>query len=234
MDVVILAGGKGTRLRELTHEIPKGLTPIGNRPILWHIMSIFAHYGHTRFIVCVGYEAEQITRHFDDPDNVEPGWEVVTSDAGVAASKSARIRAALEHVRGDRFLLGYGDDLADVDIDAVEALADASESIVTLTAVQPMSPFGILDLADDGRITGFREKRRMNEWINGGFMSVSREIEAYLPLGELEKEVFEALVAAGRLNAYRHTGFWKAMNTHKQYLEFNDLARAGGALPWRR
>ena len=226
MDVVILAGGKGTRLAELTHETPKGLAPIGDRPILWHIMSIFARFGHTRFVLCVGYEGHQIGAYFSGPGRTE-GWDVVISNAGVSASKSQRVRAALAHVESDRFWLSYGDDLADVDLPAVDRKARATESIVTLSAVQPFSPFGVMDLSPDGRILGFREKSRMTDWINGGFMSVSRAIEGYLGLGELENEVFGALVTEGRLNAHRHTGFWKAMNTHKEYLELNEMQATG-------
>lgn len=234
MDVLILAGGKGTRLAELTHDTPKGLAPIGDRPILWHIMKIFADQGHRRFILCVGYQGHRIAEYFDGPGKT-PGWEVHCSNAGLEASKSQRVAAGLKLVEGRRFFLSYGDDLADVDLAAVSELAETSESLVTLTAVQPQSPFGVLDLAADGQITGFREKCTMNEWINGGFMSVDASIERYLHLGELEDEVFAALVAEDRLNAYRHRGFWKAMNTHKQYLEFNDLAKTqANALPWQR
>jgi glucose-1-phosphate cytidylyltransferase len=226
MDVVILAGGKGTRLSELTRETPKGLARIGERPILWHIMQIFAHQGHTRFILCVGFEGHQIAEYFSGP-GLEPGWEVVISNAGVSATKSDRVRAALSHVTTDRFWLSYGDDLSDVDLAAVDARARRHESVVTLTAVQPMSPFGVMDIGGDDRVAGFREKCRMVEWINGGFMSVDRVIAHYLDLGELEKEVFEALVHEGRLDVHRHHGFWKAMNTHKEYLELNEMQAAG-------
>ena len=232
MDTVILAGGKGTRLSELTKDTPKGLAPIGDRPILWHIMNIFALQGHTRFIICVGYCGEKIAEYFAQPGNSGPGWEVITSDAGLNASKSQRIAAALEHVTTDRFFLSYGDDLANVDLAAVDRQARAQGTLVTVSAVQPTSPFGVLDLAQDGRITGFREKCRMVEWINGGFMSVSKDIASWLHLGELEKEVFEALVVENRLTAYRHGGFWKAMNTHKQFLEFNQLVSRGQP-PWQ-
>ncbi|MBT9559922.1 MAG: NTP transferase domain-containing protein [Myxococcales bacterium] len=225
MDVLILAGGKGTRLAELTLETPKGLARIGDRPILWHIMQIFARQGHRRFILCVGYEGHQIGAWFEQ--NPEPGWDVVISNAGVEATKSERVRKALEHVRSDRFWLSYGDDLSDVDLARVDAMARATGSVVTLTAVQPFSPFGVMNLDAAGRVRGFSEKSRMAEWINGGFMSVSTEIANYLPLGELEKEVFEALVADGRLDACRHEGFWKAMNTHKEYLELNEMQRRG-------
>ncbi|MFT5432946.1 MAG: glucose-1-phosphate cytidylyltransferase [Myxococcota bacterium] len=195
-------------------------------------MNIFARQGHTRFILCVGYQGHKITEHFEDPANCGEGWEVITSDAGLSASKSERVAAAMTLVKSDRFFLSYGDDLANVDVAAVDAMARSGETVVTITAVQPMSPFGVLDLHEDGRITGFREKCQMNEWINGGFMSVSHAIGNYLHLGELEKEVFEALVAENRLTAYRHHGFWKAMNTHKQFLEFNELT-GKGELPWQ-
>lgn len=230
MDVVILAGGKGTRLAELTKETPKGLAPIGGRPILSHLMGIFARQGHTRFILCVGYEGAQIANYFK-ADGRLPNTEVCVSDAGLEASKSERIQQALEHVQTERFFLSYGDDLANVDLSAVVQHSETTNSVVTLTAVQPLSPFGVLNLSHDGSITGFREKCRMPDWINGGFMSVSREIEKYLHLGELENEVFEALVSDGRLNAHRHHGFWKAMNTHKDYLQFNEFTDRG-ELPW--
>ncbi|MEC8025318.1 MAG: sugar phosphate nucleotidyltransferase [Myxococcota bacterium] len=230
MDVVILAGGKGTRLAELTQETPKGLAPIGDRPILSHLMGIFARQGHRRFILCVGYEGHQIADYFGGEGRL-PGTDVIISDSGLAASKSQRIADALVHVKSDRFLLSYGDDLANIDLSAVIAQGERTESIVTLTAVQPLSPFGVLNLETNGLITGFREKCRMPDWINGGFMSVSRQIEGYLALGELENEVFERLVVEHRLNAYRHQGFWKAMNTHKDYLQFNELTDRG-ELPW--
>ena len=230
MDVVILAGGKGTRLAELTKETPKGLAPIGGRPILSHLMGIFARQGHTRFILCVGYEGRQIADYFCGSGGL-PNTEVCISDAGLEASKSERIKLALEQVRSDRFMLSYGDDLANVNLSAVINQSEQTNSIVTLTAVRPFSPFGVLNLAGDGRITGFREKCRMPDWINGGFMSVSRKIEEYLPLGELENEVFDALVTESRINAYQHHGFWKAMNTHKDYLQFNELTDRD-ELPW--
>lgn len=226
MDVVILAGGKGTRLNKLTKAIPKGLVPVGDRPILWHIMRHYAAFGHTRFILCVGYEGQQIADYFAGP-GLEPGWEVICSDAGQGASKSLRIAAAIDHIKSDRFWLGYGDDLADVDLDAVDALARASDSIITLSAIQPTSPFGVLGLNEAGDITGFSEKCRMTEWINGGFMSVHRGIADYLHLGELEMEVFEQLVVGKRINARRHHGFWRAMNTHKDYLELNAMLERG-------
>lgn len=226
MDVVILAGGKGTRLSKLTREVPKGLVPIGERPILWHIMRHYAAFGYRRFVLCVGYEGQQIADYFA-AEAATQGWEVVCSDAGEKASKSDRIKAAMEHVQTDRFWLGYGDDLADVDLDAVDSQARSSHSIVTLSAVQPLSPYGVIDLEEAGDITGFREKCRMSDWINGGFMSVHRDIADYLHLGELEVEVFEALVTGKRINAHRHQGFWKAMNTYKDYLELNKMLEAG-------
>ncbi len=228
MDVVILAGGKGSRLAELTVETPKGLAPIGDRPILSHIMGLFSRRGHRRFILCVGYQGAKIAEWY--AAHAEPGWTVITSDLGVDATKSARVAAALEHVQSDRFWLSYGDDLSDVDLDAVDAQARATNSVVTLTAIQPASPFGVMDLAASGDVTGFREKCRMTDWINGGFMSVSRDLARWLPRGELEQEVFLALVAERRINAYKHHGFWKAMNTHKDYLELRELAGSGELL----
>jgi len=222
--VVILAGGKGLRLHELTYETPKALAPIADRPIIWHIMRHYAAYGLRRFVVCVGAHGQRIAEYFARSSDE---WEVEISDAGTEATKSERIAAALPMVRGDQFMLTYGDDLSDVDPRRVEKLALDSRSTVTLTAVRPRSPFGVLDLSPDGKISAFTEKRPMPQWINGGYMVVHKQVEDFLHLGEFEQEVFGGLIAVDKLHAWRHTGFWQAMNTYKDYVELNRLAARG-------
>jgi len=222
--VVILAGGKGMRLHELTYETPKALAPIVNRPIIWHIMQHYAAYGLRRFIVCVGAHGHRIADYFS---KCSDDWEVEISDMGAEATKSERIAEVLPRISGDHFMLTYGDDLSDVNLGRVEQLALGSQSIVTITAVQPRSPFGVLDLSPEGRVNAFTEKRPMQQWINGGYMVVHKRVGEFLNLGEFEQEVFAGLIAVDRLYAWRHTGFWQAMNTYKDYVELNDLASRG-------
>jgi glucose-1-phosphate cytidylyltransferase len=211
------------RLHELTRETPKALAPISGRPIIWHIMRHFADHGLKRFIVCAGANGQRVAEYL----STRHEWEIEISDIGPEATKSQRIAAVLPRVTGDRFMLTYADDLSDVDLRSVERAALERDSTVTLTAVQPRSPFGVLDLAPRGMVKGFVEKRQMPQWINGGYMVVHKRIGDFLHLGEFEQEVFAGLIAENGLHAFRHVGFWRAMNTYKDYLELNELAQRG-------
>ena len=229
MNVAILCGGKGTRLAELTEGIPKGLIPVGNKPIVWHIMRYFASFGHKDFVLLVGYMAEKFRRYFED--HPEPEWALHFSDSGQAASKSRRLADARSVLQSDRFFLAYGDDLSDVDLDAVLAQNDASGALATLTAVRPVSAFGTITMAEDGTITRFEEKRPVKEWINGGYMAIRPGLLDQLHLGELEEAVLPALAARGAIDALRHDGFWMSMNTFKESQRLNAMWR-NGDVPW--
>tara|TARA_B110000879_G_C11000806_1_gene442965 strand:- start:3 stop:731 length:729 start_codon:yes stop_codon:yes gene_type:complete len=235
-DVVILAGGKGTRLAELTNDRPKGLVHIGEKPILWHIMSIFGAQGYTRFVLCLGHMSGQIVDYFSNKDNISPDWEIVFDDTGSEATKSERIKSALQHVRTERFFLAYGDDLANVDLAAISKCAEQNASLVTMTAVRPKSQFGVLRFNKDKIITSMEEKPLSDVWINGGFMLIATEIRDYLDLGEFEDQVIPAIARSKLVSAYTHLGFWVAMNSYKDFLEiegiYNKNKLSNSKLPW--
>lgn len=231
MRVAILCGGKGTRLAELTEAIPKGLIPVGERPIVWHIMKYFASFGHTDFVLLVGYMAKKFEDYFGREKPAD--WSVVCVDSGEDATKSERLRAAREHLQDAPFFLSYGDDVCTVDLDAVLERNRKSDAIVTMTAVRPPNPYGVIDIDAHGRVTGFREKEQSVEWINGGYMVVRPTLFEHLGIGELETDVLPVLAAEGRVDVHRHDGFWMSMNTFKESQELARMWRSGAA-PWRR
>ena len=230
MKVAILCGGKGTRLAELTEAIPKGLIPIGDQPIVWHIMQYFASFGHTEFVLLVGYMAAKFEQYVK---TTPANWSVVCVDAGSEATKSERLLAAAAHLRSDRFFLAYGDDLCTVDLDQVVRANDASQAVVTLTAVRPPNPFGVIEIDPAGRVTSFREKEQSADWINGGYMVARPALFDELGRGELETVVLPHLAKQGSVDVWAHDGFWMSMNTFKESQELAAMWRAG-APPWRR
>jgi glucose-1-phosphate cytidylyltransferase len=231
MKVAILCGGKGTRLAELTEGIPKGLIPIGGRPIVWHIMRYFASFGHSDFVLLVGYQAHRFADYFHD--QLPPGWTVAFVDSGAEASKSRRLLDARPHLAADRFFLSYGDDLTDVDLEAVVRKNTVSGATATLTAVRPLDPFGSLEMNAADQVVRFVEKGRLPHWINGGYMVIRPSIFPYLERGELETTVFPLLAERGEITAYKHAGFWISMNTYKDSQELDRIWN-GGEPPWRR
>lgn len=235
MKTVILAGGKGTRLREYTEDMPKALVAIGGKPIIWHIMKIYASRGFTDFVVCAGYFREQLEDYF--AKNKTGGWNVEIADTGLDSTKAERIRRVEKFLQGDEnFFLAYGDDVSDVDVRKVLDFHLKAKKTATLTTVNPESQFGIMKYdAKSGIVKEFIEKPKLNQWINGGFFVFNKKIFGYLKKvpGELESEVFGALVKDKELVAYRHAGFWKCMNTFKEWSELNELWQKGGA-PWKK
>ncbi len=228
MEVVILCGGKGTRLSEYTEEIPKPLVMVGNKPILYHVMSLYAYFGHKDFILCVGYKGEKIRDYFKN--NKE--WNIEIVDAGEDANKAKRLAGAKDRIKGNTFLLSYGDDLCDADINKVIEFHKKNGKIVTLTAVPLISPFGILEVNGKNEVTSFKEKPKLSHWMNGGFYVMERKIFNYMKPGyDLEKEVFEDIARERQIAAFKHDGFWKSMNTLKDVIELNELHDKGVA-PW--
>ena len=227
MEVVILCGGKGTRLGEHTDKIPKPMVEIGGKPILWHIMKIYASHGFNDFVLCLGYKGECIRDYFSKNDE---SWNVNLVDTGEESSKSDRLKMIKEYITEDRFLVAYGDDVSDVDISKVVEYNKEKDKIVTLTALPLYSQFGIVEMNKDNEVIQFNEKPRLdNYWFNGGFFVFKKEIFDYLDEGELENEVFEKLAAENQIVAYKHDGFWKCMNTLKDCQELNKLWNEGKA-----
>jgi glucose-1-phosphate cytidylyltransferase len=253
MKAVILAGGRGTRIGEDSATRPKPLIEIGGRPILWHIMKIYGHYGINDFVICLGYKGHMIKEWLanyrllnsdvtidlkshatiEHQSNAEP-WRVTLVDTGENTETGGRLKRVLPHVGSERFCLTYGDGLGSVDIAALLALHAREKRRVTLTAVQPPVRFGLLDLKDD-HVERFREKPLIDEaWVNGGFMVVEPGVDDLIAGDHVawEKEPLERLAEAGQLAAYRHRGFWHPMDTLRDKLLLESLWESGSP-PWR-
>lgn len=230
--VVILCGGRGTRLQEHTESIPKPLVEIGGRPILWHVMQLYAARGLRRFVLCTGYKGELIER-FAAAESWPDGVAVACVETGHDTPTGGRIAAAADHLDGAAFCATYADGVADVDLRALLAFHRAHGDLATVTVVRPELQFGVTELNGDGRVRGFVEKPRTRQWVNGGFFCFEPGVLELLDEDSvLEREPLEALAAAGQLHAYRHEGFWDCMDTYKDAVLLNDLW-ARGAAPWK-
>ncbi len=254
MKVVILAGGKGTRLAEETGTRPKPMVEIGGKPLLWHIMHIYAAHGFNEFLVACGYKGEMIKEYFhnifihsnDYVVDLKDGsmqvlntsgtdWRVGVIDTGLATQTGGRIRRLRSWIGDERFMATYGDGVAPMDIRALVAFHETHGRLATVTAVRPPARFGGLALDEAGTVTEFSEKPQTGEgWINGGFFVFEPGVFDYLTDDDtiLEREPLERLAAEGQLMAYRHEGFWQPMDTirEKQLLE---QLWASGKAPWK-
>jgi len=253
--VVILAGGLGTRLREETEYRPKPMVKIGDQPILWHIMKTYAHHGFRDFIVCLGYKGEMIREYFVDfrvfsgdvvidlakgththvgNTDHHVDWRVTLADTGQSTQTGGRIRRIERYIKADRFMVTYGDGVADVDIGKLLAAHRGAGRIATLTGVRPVSRFGELRVEGD-KVVRFREKELLNEvWISGGFFVFERKLFDYLGDDDtvLEHEPLRRLADDGELTVYKHPGFWQCMDTYREF-EILNAAWASGRAPWK-
>jgi glucose-1-phosphate cytidylyltransferase len=226
-----LCGGRGTRLRERTESVPKALVEIGGRPILWHVIRIYAAQGFDRFLLATGYMGEAVAE-FAAAERWPDGVEVEAVDTGLDTPTGGRVAALRERLSGDRFCATYADGVADVDLDALLGFHEDRGGLATVTVVRPNLQWGVAELAGD-EVTGFVEKPRSEHWINGGFFCFEPGVFDYLePDSVLEREPLSRLAAAGQLRAFRHQGFWDCMDTYKDAVVLNDLWTAGRA-PWR-
>jgi glucose-1-phosphate cytidylyltransferase len=253
LPVVILVGGQGTRMRGET-ETKKELVEVGGRPILWHVMKIFAAYGHTRFVLALGFMAEAVKRYFlefepmtrdftlclGDSGEIsynqqqgEEDWRVTLVDTGVHTSRGSRVQRVSHYIDTDTFFVTYGDGVGNVNIDALLAFHRSHGRLATLTAVQARWQYGIVHADDAGQVSGFEEKPLLDYWINGGFMVFNRGVFDYLKDdgSHLETEVLPHLADQGQLMMYRHTGFWRSMDTFKEALILDELWRRDQ--PWK-
>ena len=255
MKVVIFCGGLGTRLREETEFRPKPMVPVGERPILWHIMKTYAHFGHKEFILCLGYKGEVIKEYFRNyhwntsdvtiqlgrSQNIEyhnthdeEDWSVTLIDTGASTQTGGRLKRVLPYIAEDTFLLTYGDGLINSDINASIDFHRKHQPIVTVTAVQPAGRFGDLTI-DGSQITAFTEKpEQQAAFINGGFFVVDKRIGDYIPDDStvLENDPMNSLAREGKICAYQHPGFWQCMDTYREQQLLTGMWQSGNA-PWK-
>lgn len=253
--VVILAGGKGTRISEESRLRPKPMVEIGGKPILWHIMKLYAHYGFQEFIVCCGYKGQMIKEYFvhyymyqadgifclDSQETcfhdakAEP-WRVTLANTGLNTLTAGRVLKVRDYIGEDPFLLTYGDGVSDVDIPKLIEFHRQQGRIATITTVQPMGRFGGVQIDPEShRVIRFKEKARADQaWVNAGFMVMEPEVFDYLGEGSemLEAGPFEQLAAAGQMSAYRHPGFWSPMDNIRDKAYLERLWESGEA-PWK-
>jgi glucose-1-phosphate cytidylyltransferase len=231
--VVILCGGRGTRLQEHTQAIPKPLVEIGGMPIVWHVIQLYAVQGFRRFLLATGYRSE-LMEEFVAAHEWPQDVSVECVDTGLDTPTGGRIKL-LEQRLGEEelFCATYADGVADIDLQALLAFHAEHGALGSMTVVRPELQFGVTELAEDGQVTGFREKPRSEHWINGGFFCFGPAFLDYLNDDSvLERAPLERLAGAGELRAFRHTGFWECMDTYKDAVALNDLWASGQA-PWR-
>jgi glucose-1-phosphate cytidylyltransferase len=253
MEVIILAGGRGSRIAEESSVRPKPMVEIGGRPILWHIMNIYAHYGHRDFLIACGYKSEIIKQYFHDfvihhsdyiidlatgrMEYVTPhglDWRIAVVDTGADTMTGGRILRLKPLVRGATFLATYGDGVGDVDLEALVRFHRSHGRLATVTAVRPPSRFGGLVL-NDGQVMEFSEKPQTGEgWINGGFFVFERAVFDYLvdDTTVLERDPLERLAQEGQLMAFQHPGFWQPMDTVRERDLLESYWQSGRA-PWK-
>ena len=253
MKVVVLAGGLGTRLREETEYRPKPMVEIGGYPIIWHILKNFSHFGLTDFVVAAGYRGEVIRDYFlnfrarsqDFTVNLGTGevdyhaarsigsdWSVTVADTGKDTMTGGRVKRAARYTEG-RFMVTYGDGLADVDIDRLLAFHESRGRLATVTTTRPNSRFGVLDVDQEGVVERFREKPQADGHVNAGFFVFEPEVLDYLDDDcILEREPLERLAADRQLVAFEHSGFWQPMDTYREFQMLNEMWDDGRA-PWR-
>jgi glucose-1-phosphate cytidylyltransferase len=230
-DVVILCGGRGTRLQEHVPSIPKPLVEIGGEPIVWHVINIYAAQGLRRFVLCTGYRGALIEQ-FATTRDWPPGVELRCLDTGVDTPTGGRLRRAGELLGARSFCATYADGVADIDLRGLIRAHRAHGRLATMTVVRPRLPFGVAELGADGHVLAFREKPRAEHWTNGGFFCFEPGALRYLDdSSDLERRPLERLAADGELRAFRHDGFWACMDTYKDAVELNDLWADGA--PWK-
>ena len=258
MDVIILCGGKGTRLSEETVSKPKPMVEIGGKPILWHIMKSYSHYGINRFILALGYKGDYIKQYFYnykitgadfslklEPDHKieflnhsdEKHWEIIFVDTGEETLKGGRIKRVEQYIQGDIFHLTYGDGVCDIDINKLLDFHNSHNCMGSVTAVRPPSRFGELNIDADNTVQELEEKPQMGKGlINGGFFVFDKKMLSYLTVDEncdFEFGPLQQIASDKQLKAYKHNGFWQCMDNIRERNYLNEQIRANNA-PWMK
>jgi glucose-1-phosphate cytidylyltransferase len=255
MKVVILCGGFGTRISEESHLKPKPMIEVADRPILWHIMKIYSHYGFNEFVLCLGYRGYYVKEYFNNyflhqsditydfkhqdqkilhNHQAEP-WTVTLVDTGHQTQTGGRVKRIKPYVNNEPFLLTYGDGVANINIRELVDFHNAHGKIATISTVLPLGRWGVLDLDENGMVTGFHEKPREDgSWINAGFFVMQPEIFKYIEGDQmsLESVPLHKLAQEKQLIAFRHTKFWHPMDTLRDKVNLDNLWQSGNA-PWK-
>ena len=253
MKVVLFCGGFGTRLREYSEAVPKPMVPIGYRPILWHVMKYYAHYGHKDFILCLGYKADVVKKYFLEYDecvtndfvlskgckNIKllasdiQDWNITFVDTGLLSNIGQRLKAVQKHLKGEEmFLANYSDGLSDLPLSSMIQSFKRSGNIACFVGVKPRATFHLISSDSSGKVKSIKHIAKSGARINGGFMVLRQEIFNYMRDGEeLVEEPFRRLIAEGKLMAYPHDGYWACMDTFKEKQDLDDTFGQGKP-PW--
>lgn len=255
MKLVILAGGLGTRISEATHLMPKPLIEIGGRPVIWHIMKIYAEHGINEFVVCCGYKGYMIKEYFANyflhtsdmtidlannsmevHNNQSESWKITLVDTGLNTMTGGRVKRIQKYIGNEPFLLTYGDGVGDINISETIEQHKKSGKLFSITAYKPEGRFGTLDISEDNKVNSFLEKPKGDgAWINAGFFVCEPGVFDYLS-GEdneiFERAPLEKIAADGKMRAYKHHGFWKPMDTLRDNKELNEMWEKRTA-PWK-
>jgi glucose-1-phosphate cytidylyltransferase len=250
--VVILCGGKGTRLKEETEYRPKPLVTVGGMPILWHIMKIFSQQGFNNFILCLGYKGDMIKEFFlnyehyandftlnfksgrkwiHNPQSIED-WNITFVNTGLETSTAGRLKKVEKYVHSDQLMLTYGDGVADIDLNKLLEFHNSKEKMATITGIHPRTKYGVVEVDENNLVSSFREKPVLGDLINGGFMVFQKEI--FSEINEdcmLVEKTLPYLATKNQLSFYKHEGFWHCMDTHKDFENLNKIWRESH--PWK-
>ncbi|MDP0506659.1 MAG: glucose-1-phosphate cytidylyltransferase [Fusobacterium sp. JB019] len=255
MKAVILAGGYGTRLSEATNLIPKPMVEIGGKPILWHIMKSYSHYGINEFVICCGYKGYVIKEFFANyflhmsdvtfdlknnsmevHNSHAENWKVTLVDTGLDTMTGGRIKRIQKYIGNETFLLTYGDGVIDLNIEDSIKFHEKSEKALTVTAYKPQGKFGSLNISEDGSVKSFTEKPAGDgSWVNAGYFVCEPEIFNYIPDDDtciFERSPLENIAKDGKMNSFKHTGFWKPMDILRDNKELNKMWDENNA-PWK-
>lgn len=253
MKVVILCGGLGTRLREETEYRPKPMVEIGGKPILWHIMKLYSAHGFSDFILCLGYKQNIIREYFLNYEYMNndftinltskektayhnthnENWNITFVDTGFDSKKGTRVKRIEPYIKEDRFMLTYGDGVGNINIKELLDYHQRKKKITTFTGVRPVSRFATIELNEEGEVGSWKEKRRIDEYINAGFFVFEKEIFRHLDEDcELEEGPMEHLSKERQVMMYKHEGFWHCMDTYRDYMYLQKLWNSGNP-PWK-
>lgn len=249
MQTIILCGGIGTRLREETEFKPKPMVEIGDKPILWHIMKIYHHYGHSDFILALGYKGNHIKDYFlkhkyyahdfsfdqkenkvvsfFDDDQKANDFKIIFAETGLETPHGERVLKLKDYIKDDVFMVTYGDGVADINIDELVKFHKNHGKMATITGVHPISRWGLVNVDQENMITEFAQKPMLYDYVNGGFMVLNKEFFNFLKPGDMIEDALARLIPNKQLALYKHEGFWYGMDTYKDLLHLNELWEKG-------